>query len=225
VNIISKKIKIPTTDGYLIYGDTSQNQENKDDLIILVHGLGDNKDNEFFQNATNFFCVKNYNIFKFNLYGRNKFSRKITQTPLSTQIKDLGVIIKHFKNDYKNIHLIGHSLGGYLVLATKEDKYIKNKILWDPSMEPSQILFPKNYNQKVKKDLLKVPTIKDLLANSNKSLNLIFAEKGAFRITPQTYIKYLPKKKKIYLIKKADHIFSKKKDQLELFSTTLKLLK
>ena len=224
MEIINKKIKLPTKDGYFIYGTISHKQENNKNLLIFIHGLSGNQNSKLFQTASDFFCLKQYTTFRFNLYGKNKTARKISQTPLSVQTKDLNTVISNLKKEYENIYLIGHSLGGYLTLTTQV-KNIKGKILWDSSMEPNKISFPKNYSKKVKTDVKKIPTIKSLLNTNQKSLDFIFAEKGAFKIAPQTYLQYLPKTKKIYLINKADHIFSEEKSKYKLFSITLQLLK
>lgn len=224
MEVLNKKIKIPTKDGYFIYGTITSKQNDNKNLLIFVHGMSDNQNNPLFKEASIFFYDKDYNIFRFNLYGKEKLARKASQTLLSTQIKDLNIVISNFKKQYKNIYLIGHSLGGYLVLTVKKN-YIKNRILWDPSMEPCKIPFPKSFNKKIKTDVHKIPTIKELLTTNRKNLDLIFAENGAFKIALKTYLQYLPKTKTIYKTKGANHIFSENKSKLKLFTTTLKLLK
>jgi dienelactone hydrolase len=122
-------IKIPTTDGHTIYG-TLNSTTKKDKLIIFVHGLAGSQYEHHYFNAPSFFN-KAFDTFRFDFYPSEYPGRSLSECSITSHAKDLQTVIKHFAKKYKNIFLVGHSMGCATILQTNIDTVTKI-VLWEP---------------------------------------------------------------------------------------------
>ena len=125
-----KDMKIPTKDGFNIYGTLDSCESRR--LIIFIHGMTGNKDEHHYFNAASFFNKRGFDTFRFNFYSRKKDSRQLVDSTLTTHIDDLNAVIDKFTGDYDETILISHSFGGILVPNVELSK-VSKIVFWDPS--------------------------------------------------------------------------------------------
>jgi len=130
---MEQEIKIKTPDNHIIYGTLNSLSKNNETLIILVHGLTGNQYEHHYFNAAPFFNKKGFNAFRFNFYAKELNARPLSESTITTHAKDLETIIKHFRDKYKNIVLVGHSLGAFAILNVDLSN-ISKIVLWDPTI-------------------------------------------------------------------------------------------
>lgn len=126
------EIKIKTSDNHIIYGTLNSLPKDNKNLIIFVHGLSGNQYEHHYFNAVSFFNKKCFNVFRFDFYAREPKARPLIQSTITTHANDLKSVIKHFKNKYKNIVVIGHSFGALVILNTDLSN-VSRIVFWDPS--------------------------------------------------------------------------------------------
>lgn len=129
---MEQKIEIKTPDNHLMYGTLNYLPENNATLIIFVHGLSGNQYEHHYFNAVQFFNEKSFNVFRFNFYAVELRARPLSKSTITTHAEDLESVIKHFKNRYTNIVLVGHSLGALAILNADLSE-ISKIVLWDPT--------------------------------------------------------------------------------------------
>ena len=69
---MEKSIKISSNDEHLIDGTLNYIDNSCKRLVILIHGLSDNKDNRLVFNASSYFKTKGFHTFRFSLYSEKK---------------------------------------------------------------------------------------------------------------------------------------------------------
>lgn len=130
---MENNIKIPTNDGHLIYGSLlSKNKERSKGLVIFVHGLSDNKDFRLIYNGAHFFKKKGFDTYRFNLYSDDPKARILENCSISTFIEDINSVFSYFRDKYKKIYLVCHSLG--FVVLDCDLSIISKIVFWDPSL-------------------------------------------------------------------------------------------
>ena len=128
---MQEKIILKTQDNKKIYG-VLDSVKNSDRLIIIVHGLTGHKNEHHFYNAAKFFTKHGYSVFRFDLYTDESGGRRLHECSISTHSQDLNLIFNHFQDKYQNIYLIGHSLGGPIIMGANME-IVSRIVLWDPS--------------------------------------------------------------------------------------------
>lgn len=129
---MQKNIKIKTKDNRCIYGVLDRKNDKDSKLIIFVHGFTGSMNEHQYFNAAPFFNDKGFATFRFNLYGRESDTRKTSNVSLMDHINDTKDVIDHFSSDFKEIYLVGHSLGATVVSMIDKSK-VKKIVLWDPA--------------------------------------------------------------------------------------------
>jgi uncharacterized protein len=103
-----------TQDGDFLDLDYLRN--NSDKIIVLLHGLEGSSGSQYIQGLSAELYDKNYNVCAVNHRScSGEMNNKITMYH-SGYIDDLIEIVHHLGPLYREIHLIGYSLGGSMVL-------------------------------------------------------------------------------------------------------------
>ena len=93
-------------------------------LVLLVHGLEGSSKSNYMKSTTNHLNSKGIDTVCFNLRSCSGEDNLLLSTYHSGKTEDLDFVVKHLleKYDYKNIIIVGFSLGGNLTL-----KYLGEK--------------------------------------------------------------------------------------------------
>jgi hypothetical protein len=234
---MEKFLQIPTKDNHIIYGTLNSYENKKDKLIIFVHGLSGNQHEHQYFNAVPFFCSKGFDTFRFDFYPNEDNSRQSSESSILTHSYDLNTVVEYFKDKYKKLYLIGHSLGCLAIINANLESIYKI-IYWDPnygfeSLEKKNITYDKNMNKYilhwgyesiVSKELIKQwkesYNVKEYSKRLSGDCSFVFAENEDKYDTWKEYIK----KYKYAIIDGASHRFIEEGTLNKLFEETLKLL-
>lgn len=236
---MEKEIKIRTNDDHLIYGTLSYTSKEKK-IIIFVHGLCGHRNRPFLYNGSKFFNSKGFSTFRFDLYSIENKARKLKDCSTKTHTSDLNCVLNYFKNKYKKIYLIGHSLGGPTILLANA-KEVNSIVLWDPSFDVYEALLKYlKFNSKLncyilddgRQFLLSKNMVEEwklfgsnLLKCFSKPTKIIYVGKGIPYSNWRKYIDKIKIKHKFKKISNASHSFSERGVEKKLFEETLKWIK
>lgn len=240
---MESRIKLQTQDNHTIYGTLNSTNAKSSKLIIFVHGLTGNQNEHQFFNAVPFFTEKGFDTFRFDLYSDEDNARQLSECSIKIHSQDLTVVIEHFKNSYKELFLVGHSLGAPTILYA-DIKAISKIVLWDPtkwmnSLEEKWCF----YDERIDKYILKwwidvivsqeminnwqeVSDLKVIVNKITKPCKFIFAEENPLiHETWQPYLNSIKVPYESVKIKWATHVFVEEWVEKKLFEETLKWIK
>ncbi len=124
------------------------------DVILMLHGFTGTKDEKHMQYVAKNFEKKGFAVFRFDFFAHNETSGKFADLSVNEEVIEAKEAIKLLRNlGYKNIFVIGHSLGG--LVALKIAHLVKAIVLWAPS-----IFFKETFEHVVGKDKIKEVMIK-----------------------------------------------------------------
>lgn len=129
---MNNELKIKNKNNEFLVGNIHKTDTK--DLIIVCHGLGRSKDDEFIRKICESFSKKGINAFRFNFSGVPPSEGKPEDSYYTKQTSDLGAVIDYFiKEGYKIKSLIGHSIGSIsaIIQAAKNGR-INSLILIAP---------------------------------------------------------------------------------------------
>lgn len=234
---MQRDISIPTNDGHLVDGTLDYLHEGKDTLLILVHGLSDNKDHRLVFNAAKYFKQKGVHAFRFSLYSDGLKNRSLEECSIGTFIADTNAVLDYFKGEYKKIYIACHSLG--FVTLGCDLSGISGVALWDPSLslkveriqemryEPKLDAYSIDWgvrfiiSKQLKIDWENIDDHK-LLAHVQTPLCILMAAENDLRIGWQKNIDTLTVPYTYAEIAGASHGFVEEGKEEELFDTTCK---
>lgn len=107
-------------------------KKSKDSVIILSHGLTDDKSSHGrYDKLAKAIAKKGLSVFRFDFSGFGQSDD--TNSTIKKQIDDLKCAIKAMKKlGFKKFGLMGHSLGGYVSIGNYS-KDIKTMVFWAPA--------------------------------------------------------------------------------------------
>lgn len=241
-----KQIKLKTKDGHNIYGTLNASGKNSSTLAVFVHGLTGHPNEHTFHGAAQQFPKKEVDVFRFALYTGEKGGRKLSECTISTHSDDLNKVLSHFRDKYKKIAVIGHSLGSPTILKADISK-LDSIVLWEPSYlakgsedRPSKkvkVNDKEKYIEEWGTEYLMNPAMVkewewfngtnelDIIANLNKPLKVIAAGNGLLIKGSKDCIKVAKKPKDLTIIKGSTHGFDEDGTEEILLSETLKWIK
>lgn len=207
--------------------------------IVLIPGLFGDVNEPLLRNAKKFFKRKGYTVSELDPYDKNKSAT----VSIADFLENMHKCFVDLVSQGCAVTPIGHSFGALLLLLylQKEKKpvHFEQVILWDPALIPvpeSSIhaIFETHKGQyylkdesgniriaKVFYDEITSGSVGTMKMLQKHQASIYFAEQGAYVHTYATYKKLVPKNVVFFVIKDADHIFSSKAVQNELFSQTL----
>lgn len=123
-------------------------------IVLMLHGFTGTKDEKHMKYVANNFEKNGFAVFRFDFFAHNESSGSFNELSVKEEVIETKKAIKLLKNlDYKNIFIIGHSLGG--LVALKVAHLVKAVVLWAPS-----IFFKETFKHIVGKDKVKELMIK-----------------------------------------------------------------
>lgn len=239
---MEKTLTIKTTDRHSIYGTLTTPQKRTDVLLIFVHGFTGHQNEHLFYNGARFFAKHDIATFRFDLYTGEKGGRTLTDCGISTHANDLNKVIKFFRKKFQKIFVIGHSLGG-LVILLSETNTVDGVVLWDSSCtlkgkERKDFKYSKLLDlylvrwgaeflmgKKMYDEWKEVPVPRVAIAKINKPIKVIVAGKGALIKAGQEYFKYAKEPKEFAIVNEAGHNFNEGNTATKLFIETLSFIK
>ncbi|VVA43323.1 conserved hypothetical protein [Candidatus Roizmanbacteria bacterium] len=115
-----KKVSIPFQSNLKIDGNLHINKKSTT-LIIICHGYQNSKDEPVIKRIANL-LDNNFNVFRFTFTDRLK-------PFLPEEKQNISVIVNYFSTSYKEIVLLGASLGGLSVLLSINNNLQINKLI------------------------------------------------------------------------------------------------
>ncbi len=241
--MIEKEIKIKTRDGHTIYGVLSdQKVQPSKTLVVFVHGLASSMHEHKYYNAARLFAREEIATFRFNFYDCRKGGRSIMDCTLPLHAADLNRVVTNFREKYKKIFLVGHSLGAIVILLA-DTKKVDGVIFWDGTHKETKraklfthkaFIWAKplrayiaNWGSVyvIPKALLDPTSRRLLIKNISCPIKLIYAEKGILVEGAKDYFKLANSPKELVFIKDADHNFDRGETAVTLHKETLAFVK
>jgi predicted alpha/beta-fold hydrolase len=108
--------RIETEDGDFL--DLDFSTVNSKNLVVLIHGLEGSSSSKYILSSTSFLNHNNYDIVVLNLRGCSGELNRHYKAYHTGETGDLTYVLQHLQKNktYKNISLLGFSLGGNVVL-------------------------------------------------------------------------------------------------------------
>jgi len=113
--ITCERERIETPDGDFLDLDWNRDQRS-DSLVIITHGLEGNSTNASVQGMAGAFQRAGWDTLAWNLRGCSGEPSRLLRTYHSGAWEDLQCVIDHAAGGYRNIALVGFSIGGNLTL-------------------------------------------------------------------------------------------------------------
>lgn len=236
---MEKQLNIKTGDGHTIYGTHANSGTASDKLIIFVHGFIGHRNEHIHFNGAKFFTEKGFDTYRFELYCEEKGARHFRDTKISLHGKDITEVVRHFRDTYKKIYLVGHSFGGTSLLFT-DSSLVDAFIFWDASYiewkeEQKDFIF----NEKIDayiidwgvehivgkgfvEELKNFPDCCELVAGIHKPVKFITAGSKGNLKAGKKYLERANEPKEHFNIDGADHNFNSFNAEEKLFEETYK---
>lgn len=241
---MEKEAKIKISGGKFLYGTLGIASKTADALIVFIHGFTGHQNEHIFFNGSKFFTEKEFDTFRFNLYGgEQKGSRHFRDVKISLHGEDITTVVKYFRKKYQKIFIIGHSYGGTSLLFT-DQSIINGFVFWDASYidwgksDKEDLGYNKNLNAYVYDfgleymvgkgfidELKNFPDCGKLIKQIHKPVLFIVSGRKGNAKAGKRYFNKANNPKKIINIKHADHCFDNWKDEELLFKGTYDWLK
>lgn len=237
---MESELAIPTNDGNKIYGTLNQAREDNEKLIILVHGLADDRHHRIVFNASRYFNKEGFDTFRPSLYSAENDSRRLENCTIGTFVEDLNSVIYEFEDNYNDVYLACHSLG--FVALDCDLNSIKGLVLWDPSLSLEKDRIQNiEYKEEIDSYLinwgvtfligeqLKIDweNINDerMLKNLDTPVKVIAAGKNDLRKAWEQNLSHIEQEYSYTVVGDASHGFTEEGVQEKLFSETIDWIK
>lgn len=123
-------------------------------VVLMLHGFTGTKDELHIKYVAKNFENNGFAVFRFDFFAHNESSGSFEDLSVNEEVIEAKEAIKLLRNlGYKNIFVIGHSLGG--LVALKIARLVKAVVLWAPS-----IFFKETFEHIIGKDKIKELMIK-----------------------------------------------------------------
>lgn len=237
-----------------IYGDFIENKK-ADTLAVFMSGFSGSKELPLFKTASTKFLKHGFSTLRFNFCNDSDDKHKkvdalnLEELSFSVYVAELKNTLDLVGKKFSRIVLVGHSFGAPIAILflNKYKKYTNNTelVLWEPTLLPwkrewmeEDFVFDRNkklflgkhtneiLNKVFYKECSHTESTDKVLRLSNCKVCIIAAKDSADKDAGKYFSKIKNKKNsKLFIIKGANHLFSGKRVQKELFKKTMDFLK
>jgi len=137
-SLMEHPFSIEAPGGYKLFGVYHEGAPSARYAVVQVHGLGGDMGSFSQLTMARFFASRGIPVFRFNQYTDLAGGRQFHQTTISGHVEDTRLVMDYAVGmGFKEIVLIGHSLGAAVVI-TAADARTNGLILWDPAGAPAE---------------------------------------------------------------------------------------
>jgi len=233
------QVSIETTGDHHINGTLRYRDERPNRVVVFVHGLTGHSNELIHWLGADFFNRNGYAALRFDLYSGLEGARRFEETSVSDHAEDLNRILQYcFDEGFETVYLVGHSLGGPVVLLSDTSK-VSAISLWDPTYDTRLLVeSSSNYDERVKgrfigwgirqiwgtrmpEELLNFPDCGELISKVTQPIQIISAENGEKDANPLRYYDRANEPKAKATIPGSSHCFVEEGVPEKLFQKTL----
>ena len=204
-----RKITVDS-DGYKIHGILHYSDKTAP-LVITSHGLFSSKDSSKYIEIADKFCAEGFNVLRFDYRGCGESEGSILDSTVQFRVHDLLNIIDSVSDEFRNIFLLGSSLGGVIsiIVARKVDA-ISGIICWSTpyNLRRLAIKFRNEIPDRIYREFLSI----DLGKYVNGLCNILIIHGQCDELVPidDAFLIYEDAEapKCLYIIGDADHRFT-----------------
>ncbi len=117
----SQKVSIETPDGDFF--DIEQNRSNRNELVIVLHGLEGDTESQYIRGLCYHLHHHNFDFIAVNHRSCGGQMNRLPTMYHSGFTQDLHFLVEKYADAYKQIHIVGFSLGGNITLKYISDGY------------------------------------------------------------------------------------------------------
>ncbi len=232
---MEKTYAIETGDGCLIHGVLNSKSQT-DKLVVFIHGLTGEKENHLYYNGARYFPEHGFDAFRVDLFSNEAKGRKLTDCSISTFVSDLNRVTANFYGIYKDIYLIGHSIGGCVVINSDQQN-IARIALWDTALfDKTKTSSPFVYNKALdkyianlkigyllSKGLITERSMQDerIISSIKRPVKLVFAGNSHAKDIWKDKLRLINSEYETAVIENAGHGFNEDMAAEKLFKETL----
>jgi pimeloyl-ACP methyl ester carboxylesterase len=99
-------------------------------VVVMAHGLGTSFDHHPFPAASLALSDVGFSTFRFNFYDFALDARRLFDVTINSMADDLDAVIAHFRREHGAVSVIGHSMGGLVVLCSEQQAF-DCAVTWD----------------------------------------------------------------------------------------------
>lgn len=89
---------------------------NNKKLVIISHGLEGSSDSRHIKGQANYLYKNNYDVLVWNCRGCSGETNRLKRSYHSGVSEDLKLVVTHAIENYQDVYLLGHSMGGNITL-------------------------------------------------------------------------------------------------------------
>jgi alpha-beta hydrolase superfamily lysophospholipase len=119
-------------------------------LILLSHGLTGRPKEFVHVMARRAFNLAGFDVGRLEYYGRTPGARELHECTLAVHGQDLAATVQHYRGQYTNLFVAGHSYGGLTMphaYAVDDGRSFNPDAVsfWDSTFVPTWVSFPDSY--------------------------------------------------------------------------------
>lgn len=131
-------VKIPTSDGKVLFGVLHEPSVRSPHCAILVHGLTGHMDEFLHLTFARYLANRGMAVLRFNQYDDLEGARRFHETTIRLHVADTKQVMAYARGrGFESLALVGHSLGAPVSIASV-DAETRALVLWDPAESPAE---------------------------------------------------------------------------------------
>ena len=115
---VEERFIIRASDGASIYGylDQALRHRRSQKLVVFSHGLTGSPKEYHIKQGQRYFNAAGFDVVRFAYYTAEPGARRLEDCTAQIHAADLNTVCDHFRGEYDELYIVGHSYGGLTIL-------------------------------------------------------------------------------------------------------------